>query len=196
MARKKKKSLLPILRILSLTALAVLLAGAVYFVSHRLEQNRAELLSDRLEQLGELTTVTQLYRSVFYTREKKNFIQDKSLLFTVEYNVEAGIDLSEGFDFTLNRGRGRLILPPGRILLVDADDTSFRQVLVKERFSSIDTGDFLPLVAEEALSIREEALGNGLPREAEEKALILMKGILGAAGLEDIEIEFRREPAL
>lgn len=144
----------------------------------------------QLEQLGELTTVTQLYRSVFYTREKKNFIQDKSILFTAEFNVQAGVDLSEGFDLSIKGDHARLILPPGRIFLVDADDTSFKQILIKEKFSNINTGDFLPLIFEEAAVIKEQVLKQGLPTEAEEKAAILLKGILRSAGIENVQVEF------
>jgi Protein of unknown function (DUF4230) len=191
-ARKKKSSLRKyILPLLSLLILLPVLPLSAFYLSRQKEQRVAGEIRGQLEQLGELTTVTQLYRSVFYTREKKNFIQDKSILFTAEYNVQAGVDLSEGFDLSIRGGDARLILPPGRIFLVDADDTSFKQILIKEKFSNINTGDFLPLISEEAAAIEEQAVYQGLPTAAEDKAVILMKGILRAAGLENVQVEFR-----
>lgn len=197
MTTKKKKS--PPYKI-TLTALSLivllLLPFSVYYMSVRQEKKQLSEIKGQLEQLGELTTVTQLYRSVFYTREKKNIIQDKSILFTAEFSVQAGIDLSEGFDLSVKGRQGRLVLPPGRVFLVDADDTSFRQILIKEKFSNINTGDFLPLVSEEAVSIKEQAINQGLPGAAEEKAAILMKGILRAAGLDDVQVVFRERTDL
>lgn len=189
-AGKKKSS--PSLRVLVLLAFLILLLplSTLCLLKWNEEQSCAGVES-QLKQIGELTTVTRLYRSVFYTREKKNFIQDKSILFTAEFSVQAGIDLSEGYELSVRRGEALLVLPPGRIFIVDADDTSFRQIFVREKFSSVHTGDFLPLIAREADSIEEQALEQGLPREAEEKAVLLMKGILEAAGFDTVHIRFR-----
>lgn len=189
----RKKNKVPYRKSLITLTLIILtlLPFSVFYLSLLREEKRLTEIRGELEELGELTTVTQLYRSVFYTREKKNFIQDKSILFTAEFKVQAGIDLAEGFDLSLKGRQARLVLPPGRIFLVDADDTSFRQILIKEKFSTINTGDFLPLVSREALSIREQAMNQGLPGDAEEKAALLMKGILRAAGLENVQVVFR-----
>ncbi|MBF9015493.1 MULTISPECIES: DUF4230 domain-containing protein [unclassified Oceanispirochaeta] len=195
--RKKKSSPSKItLPALCLLILLLALPLSVLYLTRQKEQKRVSEIRGQLEQLGELVTVTQLYRSVFYTREKKNFIQDKSILFTAEFIVQAGVDLSEGFDLSVKGGQARLILPPGRIFLVDADDTSFRQILIKEKFSSINTGDFLPLVSEEADSIEEQAVNQGLPAAAEDKAVILMKGILRAAGVDNIQVVFRERAGI
>lgn len=191
-SRKKKSSRRKyILPLISLLILLTALPLSVFYLYRQKEQRVAGEIRGKLEQLGELTTVTQLYRSVFYTREKKNFIQDKSILFTAEFNVQAGVDLSEGFDLSIRGGNARLILPPGRIFLVDADDTSFKQIMIKEKFSTINTGDFLPLISEESVAIEEQAESQGLPAAAEDKAVILMKGILRAAGIENVQVEFR-----
>lgn len=196
-ARKKKstpnKIILPAL---CLIILLLALPLSVLYLTRQKEQKRVSEIRGQLEQLGELITITQLYRSVFYTREKKNFIQDKSILFTAEFIVQAGVDLSEGFDISVKGGQARLILPPGRIFLVDADDTSFRQILIKEKFSSINTGDFLPLISEEADSIEEQAVNQGLPGAAEDKAVILMKGILRAAGVDNVQVVFRERAGI
>lgn len=173
--------------------LTVLIGAAGYWGFREYQSRRLDGVSDRLNSMGELTTVTQLYRSVFYVRERKNFIQEKTLLFTAEYNVRAGIDLSEGFELSTHGGRVRLVLPPGRLLLVDGDDRSLRQVYLKERFSSVDTGDYLPLIGEERESIRHRALESGIVKTAEERAVLILKGILASAGLEDADIRFEGE---
>ncbi|MDC7240318.1 MAG: DUF4230 domain-containing protein [Spirochaetales bacterium] len=195
--RKKKKP--PVHRALTLVLLAAVLgllpAGAYCLVRSREEKTSLEIRG-QIEKLGELTTITETYRSVFYTREKKNFIQDKSLLFTAEFTVQAGVDLSEGFELSYKGGMVRLDLPPGRIFLVDADDTSFNQIQIKEQFSSINTGDYLPLVSSEAEVIREQALDGGILRSAEERAALLLEGILRSAGAEEVSIRFREVPGI
>ncbi len=191
MGRGEKRSVIAQI-LISLLILSLFAAGG-YRGFQEYRSRRLSGLSDRLSRMGELTTVTQLYRSVFYVREKKNFIQEKTLLFTAEYNVQAGIDLSEGFDLTLKGNTVRLVLPPGRLLLVDGDDSSLQQVYIKERFSSVDTGDYLPLIGEERENIRRRALESGILKSAEERAVLILNGILYSAGLEDAEIRFERE---
>ncbi|MDA3957389.1 DUF4230 domain-containing protein [Oceanispirochaeta sp.] len=191
--KKKSSPSLRIFLLVSLVFLAMFLPLGAWMYTKQQGENKRLALTKKLEMLGELTTVTQRYRSVFYVREKKNFIQDKSLLFTADFNVYAGVDLAEGFDLQLKGKKARLILPHGQIFLVDADDATIHQILIKERFSSIDTGDFLPLISEEGEKIRLQVLEQDIAGEAEERAASLLKGILRSAGLEDISILFRSE---
>ncbi|QEN09296.1 DUF4230 domain-containing protein [Oceanispirochaeta crateris] len=195
MPRVKKKSFSMRLTLLIAVLLAavLLVPAGVWFYSGHQDKVRLSALTKKLEMLGELTTVTQRYRSVFYFHEKKNFIQDKSLLFTADFNVYAGVDLAEGFDLQVKGSGVRLTLPAGRIFLVDADDERIHQVLIKERFSSIDTGDYLPAISEEGENIRRQALEQGLPGRAEERAETVLKGIFKSAGIKDISIRFRKE---
>ncbi len=196
-SKGKKSRTSPFLRKGALLLLLVLAGAAGTVVPLSLAHVRSvreKGVQEKLRALGELTTVTRMYRSVFYTREKKNFIQDKSILFTAEFSVEAGVNLAEGFDLSFRGTRARLVLPPGRIFLVDADDTSFRQILVKEQFSTIDTGDYLPLIGEEAQSIRSQALDGGICREAEDRAGHLLTAVLRAAGAKEVTVAFREGP--
>jgi len=171
---------------------ALLIPGAVWVFHKRSEERQEQFLTRRLEKLGEFRTITQRYRSVFYVREKKNFIQDKSVLFTADFNVQAGVDLSEGFDLQLKRGQVLVTLPRGRIFLVDADDSTIEEVMIREQFSTINTGDYLPLINEESEKIRHQALASGITETAEERAALLLRGILRSAGIEDADIRFRR----
>jgi len=177
----------------ALILLAVLIPAAVMVCTMEGEKKQYQYLTRRLEKLGEFTTVTQRYRSVFYMREKKNLIQDKSVLFTAEFNVLAGVDLAEGFDLAVKGRQVRISLPPGRIFLVDADDASIEEIMVRQQFSSIHTGDYLPLISEEKDRIRKQVLAGDVPRQAEERAALLIRGILRAAGIEEADIRFRSE---
>ena len=192
-AKKKLSSPFSLIPLLFLASAALLVPAGAWFYNKKQVENRQSALTRKLEMMGELTTVTQRYRSVFYIREKKNFIQDKSLLFTADFNVYAGVDLAEGFDLSLKGREVRLVLPEGRIFLVDADDEGMHQILIKERFSSIDTGDYLPVISEEGENIRRQALEQGVQKKAEERAASLLRGIFKSAGLEDISIQYRRE---
>ncbi|OQY35676.1 MAG: hypothetical protein B6241_00345 [Spirochaetaceae bacterium 4572_59] len=182
--------------------LSVLLAGIVFCLlivaagfcgRYRQIRLREQELYDELVQIRELVTNRQIYRSVFYSRVKENFIQERSLLFTAEFHVSAGIDLSSGFSLNTSGRSAFLILPPGEILNIDADDSSLEQVVIKERFSSITTGDFLPLLTKEKENIREQAVQQGLENDAEARARQIFYGMLRMAGYENIHISFRRE---
>ena len=178
---------------LFLVIAALLVPYGAWLYSRKQEEKNLSALTRKLEMLGELTTVTQRYRSVFYIHEKKNFIQDKSLLFTADYNVYAGVDLAEGFDLQQSGHELRLTLPAGRIFLVDADDEGIHQILVRERFSSIDTGDYLPAISEEGENIRLQAMNQGIEGKAEERAASLIRGIFKSEGIKEISIHFRKE---
>jgi len=177
--------------LVSVLVTVLLILGSLWIYHRKSEERQRQFLTRSLEKLGEFTTITQRYRSVFYMHEKKNFIQDKSVLFTADFNVQAGIDLGEGFDLQIKGGQVIMTLPRGRIFLVDADDSTIEEVMIKEQFSSIHTGDYLPMISEESQNIRRQALSSGVPRQAEERAALLLRGILRSAGIKNIYIRFK-----
>lgn len=173
--------------------LCLIIVSAGFYGRYRQARLREQDLYAELVQIRELVTNRQVYRSVFYSRVKENFIQERSLLFTAQFHVSAGVDLSKGFSLNTSGRSASLILPPGGILSIDADDTSLKQVVIKERFSSVTTGDFLPLLTEEKVNIREQAVQKGLEHDAEARAKQIFYGMLRMAGYEKIHISFRRE---
>ena len=155
--------------------------------------NREQQVYEELSQLRELVTNRQVYRSVIYSTVRENFLQERSLLFTADFHVTAGIDLSRGFSLEIQGNSAYLTLPAGEILLVDADDTSLEQVFTKERFSAITTGDYLPLLTEEKENIRKQAVEKGIQKEAEIRARQIFSGMLKMTGYDRVFVTFRRE---
>ena len=162
-------------------------------IRHHNYTRREQTLYDKLSSIRELVTNRQTYRSVFYSRRKEKFFQERSLPFTADFHVVAGVDLSGGFSLDTKGGAVRLILPPGKILSVDADDTSLQQNQIKEQLSSVITGDYLPLLAEEKDHIARQARDFGIEKDAEYRAQQILHGMLETAGFERISIAFRRE---
>jgi len=201
MAQRKKKgkntsapiSLRLTLHILLLTAAVGLMTGSGVYLQRRSARQRTEAVREELRRISELVTCRQTYRSVFYTSTKQNFIQERTLLFTAEFRVAAGLDLAEGFELETRGRRAEVLLPPGRILSIDADDTSLEQVFIRERFSTVTTGDYLPLLTGEKDMIRQKAEESGLSRRAEDRAAGIIRGILIMSGYEEVSVRFRRE---
>lgn len=191
--KKKKKSFLSLILLLIFVPILILLPLVSWYYVDQKEQQRQLELGKKLDALGELVSYTQRYRSVFYTRETKYLFQEKALLFTAEYDVQAGIDLAEGFDLLPQKEGVLLRLPAGRIFHVDADDKSLEEFMVKERFSVIDTGDYLPLISAERENIYQQAMDQDLPRLAEERAAVLIRALFHSAGIENLTIQFNRE---
>ena len=192
-AKRKKKtdsSLIPLVSVLILCLVIVISALAF---RQRQIRYREQALYNKLTQIRELVTNRQVYRSVFYSRIKDNFIQERSFLFTADFHVSAGVDLARGFSLRTDGNSAVLQLPAAGILSIDADDTSIEEVFVKERFSSVTTGDYLPLLGEEKENIRRTAEESGLERDAERRAEMIFRGMLKMAGYDRITVSFRRE---
>ncbi len=184
-------------RVLSLSLLLIFLccgAGGIFFLVQKHNRIiREQQVYEELTRIRELVTNRQVYRSVIYTTVKENFLQERSLLFTADFHVTAGIDLSKGFSLEIQGNSAYLTLPAGEILLVDADDTSLEQVFTKERFSTITTGDYLPLLTGEKDNIRQQAREKGIEKEAEIRAQQIFSGMLKMTGYDHVIVTFRRE---
>jgi hypothetical protein len=191
--RKKKKNRSPLLLSSLVLLICLLLAGTGLMLRERAVRQREQALYEELTRIRELVTSRQTYRSVFYTRIKENFIQERTLLFTADFHVAAGIDLSRGFSLRSTGRRVSLILPTAEILFIDADDTTLEQVLILERFSSVTTGDYLTLLTEEKENILRQGVEGGIEKQAEQRAGQIFRGMLKLAGYERVNISFRKE---
>ncbi len=181
------------LRWLPITLGLITLGGlASYYYFWDLEW-RYEEVGYKLEEIGELVTLSRVYRSILYSRETSFLIREKSFLFSAEFEVQAGIDLGEGLRVERSEGRTILHLPSPRILLIDGREDSYRDYILKEQFSKVSTDDFLPLLAEEKKRIRRQALESGLLEEAESAALEILRGIFKSYGIRNLEFRFYQQ---
>ena len=192
-AKRKKKPDSSLISLVSVLIICLILVISALAVRQKQMRCREQALYNELTQIRELVTNRQVYRSVFFSRIRDNFIQERSLLFTADFHVSAGVDLARGFSLQTKGNTAVLQLPAAGILSIDADDTSIEEVFIKERFSSVTTGDYLPLLGEEKENIRRTAEERGLNRDAERRAELIFRGMLKMAGYDKITVSFRRE---
>jgi hypothetical protein len=151
-----------------------------------------EVLEQRLRDLRQLKTVSQLYRSVIFIDEKKFLLGTKQVLFALEYEVTAGVDFSRGIE--LRRMPDETIsvrMPPAEILSSDADETSIREMILREQpfFNPVRMGDYIPQVIAQGEANRASAVDGGILALAEANARIAVTRILQLAGVRNVIFE-------
>ncbi|GAB4364955.1 MAG: hypothetical protein Kow009_01710 [Spirochaetales bacterium] len=168
--------------------LLVLLIGCSRFPSLSPEE-----ISSRIQSILELATVEYRYREIVYVGEQKSFLfiptSSKEVLFSVEVRVQAGIDLNQPFTVEPDPRHPRKIhihLPSSRILLVDVDEGMIRQYFLSEQGSRIHRMEYAQELEAAKQRILQDARKRGILSEADHQARILIKGILEAAGFEEV----------
>jgi hypothetical protein len=148
-----------------------------------------ELIEDRVQRMEQLVTARQTYREVIYT-EKKLLLADKRVLFSLIFNVEAGVRL-ENCRVVKQPGGGVIVyLPPVEILSIDADESSIKQYFVKEQLTPVRFSDFSTVVNEEKEQILIEARASGLENRAEANAVNGITAIFRMAQIENVTVKF------
>jgi hypothetical protein len=165
---------------------------SVYFLIYRANREhtqRLELIEDRVQRMEQLVTARQTYREVIYT-EKKLLLADKRVLFSLIFNVEAGVRL-ENCRVVKQPGGGVIVyLPPVEILSIDADESSIKQYFVKEQLTPVRFSDFSTVVNEEKEQILIEARASGLENRAEANAVNGITAIFRMAQIENVTVKF------
>ena len=177
-----------------LLVVSLTLAGFGVFMLRggRLSTSSTEVLEQRLKDLRQLKTVSQLYRSVIFIDEKKFLLGTKQVLFALEYEVTAGVDFSKGFE--LRRMPDQTIsvrMPPAEIFSSDADETSIREMILREQpfFNPVRMGDYIPQVIAQGEANRASAVDGGILALAEANARIAVARILQLAGVQNVIFE-------
>lgn len=164
-------------------------AALIFFVSFQIRDKKFDTANSRIRNLEELVTARQIFRDVIYTEVRENFIVDKRSLFTINYVVTAGSDLSGGISLKSKRGRISLVYPYPRILGIDADESSIDQFFSVERFGKIKQSDYLNALYDEKERIRKEALDSGILERADMNLRNLITGILKEADIDNVKFE-------
>jgi len=161
----------------------------VFLLSLELRDKKIEEAANKIRRLEELVTARQIYRNVIYTEVKESLIVDKRSLFTINYIVTAGVDLSSGFTLKADGNRIVVTYPYPKILSIDADESSIDEYFALERFGKIRQSDYLNKVYDERERIRSEALGSELLERADRNLQNLISGILHDRGIEEIRYQ-------
>ncbi len=177
--------------------LVLIIMTTALFLTLNFRDKKLERYSDRIKNLEELVTARQIYRNVIYTEIKENFIVDKRSLFTINYNVTAGVDFSRGFSIDTKNGTVRITYSYPQILSIDADESSIEQYFALQRFGKLKQSDYLNIIFDEKTRIKEEALNAGILERADINLQRLISGILKEGGIENIRyVHHRKEEPL
>jgi hypothetical protein len=178
--------------LLLVISLALAGFGASLLRSGRQSSSSTEVLEQRLRDLRQLKTVSQLYRSVIFIDEKKFLLGTKQVLFALEYEVTAGVDFSRGIE--LRRMPDETVsvqMPPAEILSSDAYETSIREMILREQpfFNPVRMGDYIPQVIAQGEANRASAVKSGILSLAEANARIAVSRVLQLAGVQNVIFE-------
>ncbi len=180
--------------VLSLTVLvlglAAVTAGIFLLVSRQdREQSRIEVMEQRLRDMRRLKTVSRTYRSVIFVEEKKFLAGRKQVLFSLEYEVSAGVDFSRGLDIEpLSGGVYRVSMPASEVFDSDAVESSIRQMILMEGsvFNKVNMGDYMPQIVAQGQANRQAAVEDGILDRAEINAREAVTKVLRLGGIEDV----------
>jgi hypothetical protein len=156
-------------------------------------------VENQVRNLLQLHTYEHVYRDVVYFGEERSFwfIQtvDRQLLFSVNIVVRAGLDLTDGVTITRdaeNPSRVYVALPEARILLIDADEQSIEQFLVREQGGRIGVLEFSEQLEAVKGRIEEDAIERGILMKARANAERMVRNFLQLAGFEEVVFATRQ----
>lgn len=146
-------------------------------------QRGIEQISTQIRSILELPTFEHVYRDVVFLDKERSFLifptMDAEVLFAINVRIQAGIDLSDGFDVYHTRNRGITVaLPPAKILLADADEESIEQYFLKETIGSISRLDYYDEINRKKEELISDAIDRGILDKADENARLLIGGFL------------------
>lgn len=172
------------------------LVGTGLQARQALEHEQLGEARSRIEQVRRLTTTSYRYRDVVYFAEATRILgipaADRELLFSIEIAVDAGVDLSAGFELQVDDDdRVFVTLPAASILQVDADERSIDQHLVREGLGGIDWLDVADEVERAKERNRADAVERGILEQAERQAEIVIANLLRGVGYQTVEVRFR-----
>lgn len=186
---RKRKSSFSLLSILLLLAgLAAAAAGVLLISGRRPDENRIEMMEQRLRNMRRLRTVTRSYRSVIFVEERRFLKGRKEVLFSLEYEVSAGVDFSRGLEIEELSGGWRVTMPAAEVFESDAKESSIREVIRREQsyFNPITMGDYMPHIIAQGEANRQAAIDDGILDRAEINARNAVLKVLGLGGVRDV----------
>ncbi|MBN2653080.1 MAG: DUF4230 domain-containing protein [Spirochaetales bacterium] len=151
-----------------------------------------ENLDLEIKNITNLSTYQHIYRDIIYIRESKHVIgipiYDKSVLFTINIHVIAGIDF-ENLEYKISEETITITLPESKIFSIDADESSIFQYFIKEKNSKIDILTIYNAINEKKLEIHEDAISRGILKKAEDNAKVLISDFLFSTGFKEVFFE-------
>ncbi|NNM66835.1 MAG: DUF4230 domain-containing protein [Spirochaetales bacterium] len=151
--------------------------------------------ADGLRRILQLATAEMLCHEVVYRHDESRWFfltyGVRETLFSIDLKVQAGFDLSGGWRLVPDPEHQtlRVFLPPPRVLLIDAVDTSIR-----EYFSAGEPLGYLRLRAllkDRTRELEKKAVEQGILDQAQAKAQIFVEGFFKNLGWSRVQVEFK-----
>lgn len=161
------------------------------------------MLRDRVRNVLQMETTEFIYRDLVYQSISDSLLgmstRDTRVLAEVKIHVVAGVDIREGMKISMDATDPsgpvtKVLLPRARILLVDADESSIRQFMIRE-YKFMDDGRMSLLafgrkLRENKETIKRDALSRGILERAENNARLVVTKILNLSGISRVQVEF------
>lgn len=164
----------------------------------QVDRRRLDRARTQIQHLQTLVTTRYRYRDVVFFDRRTRVLGipagQQEVLFSVEMEVVAGIDLADGIEIAPDReDRHRVFvtLPAPTVLRVVTDETSIQQYLVLERFGRLDWLDISEEIQGAKERNRSDAVDRGVLSRAEMHARTVVDSLLRGVGYERVEIRFR-----
>jgi len=149
---------------------------------------RIEELENRIQNIQELVTVNQVFRDAVYLQRKK-VLTNVSALFTINYEVKAGIEMDQ-VKVRINSQRVPVVyLPAAQVFSIDADDESIEEIFIQEKFGSIVRSDYANIIIDQKAYLLQEAIERGLLLNAQQQAELIITHLFHLAGFETVEFK-------
>ena len=176
---------------------ALILTAGGFYLKYIPVKRAAEckVIEERIKKLRRLTAVSQVYRSVIYVKNKNFWRGTREVLFSIKYNVTAGVDFSKGFNLELkDDGTVEVTMPDSMVFLSDADESTINQMLIRESYflNPIKISDYMPQIIALGNENRKTAVENGILERADANARQAVLKILKSGGFE--KVIFRNVP--
>ncbi len=142
-----------------------------------------------------LPAYEHIYRDIIYFNEEKSFmffkLYEKELLFSVNIRVQAGVNLEKGFSL-VNDGTDsiRITLPEPEILLVDADETSIKELFITEWGKNINRFDYYSEIESKKEAVAADAVKRGILINAAQNIKFMLTNLFKSAGYDSVNVIF------
>ncbi|MFO8064849.1 MAG: DUF4230 domain-containing protein [Spirochaetota bacterium] len=182
--------------------LAVCILPLVLLACSRQPHAHLPDLERRVSDVLRLHTYEHVYRDIVYFGEERSFLffktMDRRLLFSVDIVVEAGIDLAEGLELAHDEQHPRRLiveLPPTRILLVDADESSINQYFSRERGGDVGWLEYSSQIDEVKTRVEADAVERGILEKAQTSAREVVTDFFELSGFEEVVFRAPETPS-
>jgi len=142
-----------------------------------------------------LPAYEHVYRDIIYFNEEKTFmffkLYDKELLFSVNIRVQAGINLEKGFSLDNDGTHSiRITLPEPEILLIDADETTIKELFITEWGKEINRLDYYSEIENKKEAVAADAVKRGILVKAAQNIDFMLTNLFKSAGYDSVTIIF------